>query len=162
MGIYISSKGSKTYFHNDGSDEGFVTQIYGSMEGGNGVVVMANTHDDRILGEIVNSVATVYQWKDFYSPQLKKVIELNDETLKAYVGKYQIENSGTFFLKSEENGLFLYQGDFKAKLLFTAKSSFFFIEIPGSEFEFTKDSQNKVNGFTQKKATEIFSFTKIE
>lgn len=162
LGIYISNKGSKTYFHNDGSDEGFVTQIYGSMEGGNGVVVMANTQDDRILGEIVNSVATVYQWKDFYNPQLKKVIEPDYETLKAYSGKYQIQNSDTLLLKSEDNGLFLHQGDFKAKLRFTANSSFFFIEIPGSEFEFTKDSHNKVTGFTQKKGTEIFSITKIE
>lgn len=123
---------------------------------------MANTQDDRILGEIVNSVATVYQWKDFYNPQIKKVIEPDYETLKTYSGKYQVENSGTLFLKSEDNGLVLHQADFKAKLHFTTNSSFFFIEIPGSEFEFTKDSHNKVNGFTQKKGNEIFTITKIE
>ena len=44
LGVYINKKGKQTYFHNDGSDEGFVTQYYGSMDGGNGVIVMANTH----------------------------------------------------------------------------------------------------------------------
>jgi hypothetical protein len=162
LGVYINQKGAQTYFHNDGSDEGFVCQYYGSMDGGNGVVVMANTQDMSILGEIVNSVATVYGWKGFYNPQLKRVIEVDSETLNTYSGKYQIDNNGALFLKSENNSLVLYQGDSKAKLHFITNSSFFLVENPNAEFAFTKDSHNKVNGFTQKKGGEIVTIPKVE
>ena len=60
LGTYIKQVEKQAFFHNDGSDEGFVSQYYGTLDGGNGVVVMANTHSMSILGEIVNSVATVY------------------------------------------------------------------------------------------------------
>lgn len=60
------------------------------------------------------------------------------------------------------HGLVLYQGDGKAKLHFTTNSSFLFVENPNVEFEFTKDSHNKVNGFTQKKGGEIVTISKVE
>ncbi len=75
LGVFIIKKGEQTYFQHTGVDEGFVSQYYGSMEGGNGVVVMANTYNTAILDEIINSVATVYEWKGFYNPvQRPKII----------------------------------------------------------------------------------------
>ncbi|WP_431212879.1 hypothetical protein ACQ86N_45745 [Puia sp. P3] len=44
------------------------------MENGNGVVVMANTDDGSLLREIANSLASVYNWKDFYTPKIKEVV----------------------------------------------------------------------------------------
>ena len=74
------------------------------------------------------------------------------------------ENNNTILIKSENNGLVIYneQTGFKAKLHFITDSDFFLIEHPGSEFKFTKDIHNKVNGFTQKKGNKIFNITKIE
>jgi CubicO group peptidase (beta-lactamase class C family) len=68
LGAFIKKKGEQTYFQHTGVDEGFVAEYYGSMEGGNGVVVMANTDNTAILDEIINSVATVYGWKGFVNP----------------------------------------------------------------------------------------------
>ncbi|MBC7889309.1 MAG: beta-lactamase family protein [Ferruginibacter sp.] len=65
LGVFIIKRGGEKYFTHGGVDEGFVSQYYGSVEGGNGVVVMANTYNTAILVEIVNSVAAVYKWKDF-------------------------------------------------------------------------------------------------
>jgi CubicO group peptidase (beta-lactamase class C family) len=65
LGVFIIKKDEQTYFQHTGVDEGFVTQYYGSMEGGNGVVVMTNTDNTAILNEIIKSVATVYGWKGF-------------------------------------------------------------------------------------------------
>ena len=68
LGVFIIKKGEQTYFQHTGVDEGFVSTYYGSMEGGNGVVVMTNTNNTAILNEIIKSVATVYGWKGFVNP----------------------------------------------------------------------------------------------
>lgn len=48
-----------------GANEGFRSQYFASMEGGNGVVVMVNSDNGGILFEVVNSVAKVYGWPIF-------------------------------------------------------------------------------------------------
>lgn len=71
LGVFIDKKGDAGYFQHGGADEGFLSQYYGSLEGGDGVVVMVNSDNGRILQEIVTSVATVYKWKGFVSPEKK-------------------------------------------------------------------------------------------
>src|SRR5262249_40895998 len=73
FGVFIMQKGDK-YFNHGGANEGFRCQYYGSMNTGNGVVVMVNSENGRIMEEVVNSVATVYGWKDFFTPKVKKAI----------------------------------------------------------------------------------------
>jgi hypothetical protein len=62
-----------------GANEGFRSQYFGSMDGGNGVIVMINSENGAIVQEIINSVANVYKWKDFYKPILKKLFAVSDE-----------------------------------------------------------------------------------
>jgi CubicO group peptidase (beta-lactamase class C family) len=90
MGVFIIKRGEQTYFQHSGADEGFVAQYYGSMEGGNGVVVMVNSDNGAITEEILNSVATVYRWKGFYNPiQRPKIITVPQNILEMYVGEYK-------------------------------------------------------------------------
>ncbi|MEO7047918.1 MAG: serine hydrolase domain-containing protein, partial [Ferruginibacter sp.] len=49
LGVFITKQGSEKYFSHEGTDEGFVSQYYGSIENGNGVVVMANTYNTAIF-----------------------------------------------------------------------------------------------------------------
>ena len=65
LGVFVLNKGGVKYFNHGGVDEGFVSQYIGSFEGGNGVVVMCNSTDKTILYEIINSIATVYKWKNY-------------------------------------------------------------------------------------------------
>jgi CubicO group peptidase (beta-lactamase class C family) len=60
LGVFINKIGAATYFQHGGANEGFRCQYYGSLEGGNGVVVMVNSDNGGILQEVVNSVAIVY------------------------------------------------------------------------------------------------------
>ena len=43
------------------------------MKGGNGVVVLVNSDNTDFMAEVVNSVATVYEWKNFYEFAQKKL-----------------------------------------------------------------------------------------
>lgn len=147
LGVFIIKKGNEKYFNHSGSDEGFIGEYYGSMENGNGVVVMANTDNWSLLSEITNSLAAVYNWKDFYKPKIKKVVTVNNEILKSYTGNYKLYRN-TFNVTLEKEGLVLrLDSKTKYKLYFTSDTDFFMLEMAGSEVKFTKDKNNKVNGF---------------
>ncbi len=147
LGVFIIKKGNEKYFNHSGSDEGFIAEYYGSMENGNGVVVMANTDNWSLLSEIVNSLASVYNWKDFYTPKIKIVVTINNEILKSYVGNYKLHRD-TLKVTLETEGLMIrLDSKTKYKIYFTSDTYFFILEIAGSEVKFTKDKNNKVNGF---------------
>jgi CubicO group peptidase (beta-lactamase class C family) len=65
MGVFLEKKGDATYFYHSGVNEGFGAYYYGSLEDGNGVVIMINSGFCPLLYEVINSVAKVYQWKGF-------------------------------------------------------------------------------------------------
>lgn len=127
LGVFIIQKGNEKYFTHDGSDEGFVAAYFGSMETGNGAVVMANTNNGSLLYEIINSLANVYNWKDFYTPKIKEVVTVNNEILKS--------------------GLVLWLDKTKYKIYFTSDTDFFMLEMAGSEIKFVKNSNNEITGF---------------
>jgi len=160
LGVFIDKKGEQSYFQHGGKNEGFVAQYYGSMEGGNGVVVMANTSNTSILMEIINSVAVVYDWKRFYEPQFKKVVKVNSDILETYLGEYKIGNI-ILSIKKSDNGIIIYQGKEKNKLNFISDVDFFLVEKPGDEFIFTVNSLNKVDGINLKKGGKIIKINKI-
>jgi CubicO group peptidase (beta-lactamase class C family) len=65
QGVFLEKKGDATYFFHSGSNEGFGAYYYGSLEDGNGVVVMSNSGFSPLLFEVINSVAKVYEWRGF-------------------------------------------------------------------------------------------------
>ena len=71
FGVFINDKKGTKYFTHGGVDEGFVSQYVGSFEDGSGVVVMTNTYNEALFDEIINSVARVYTWKDYYTPTIR-------------------------------------------------------------------------------------------
>jgi CubicO group peptidase (beta-lactamase class C family) len=64
LGVFIDTKPSGKYFQHGGANEGFRSQYFGSLENGNGVVVMVNSNNGEIMQEVIRSVASVYGWKD--------------------------------------------------------------------------------------------------
>lgn len=160
LGVFIDKKGEQTYFQHGGKNEGFVAQYYGSMKGGNGVVVMANTSNTAILMEIINSVAIVYDWKQFYEPQTKKVVKVNNDILETYLGEYKI-GGNILSIKKIDNEIIICQGKEKNKLNFISDTDFFLVEKPGDEFKFTFNSVNQVDGINLKKGKNIIKINKI-
>ena len=81
LGVFIDDLDGEQYFQHGGTDAGFQTQYYGSLTGGNGVVVMVNSIDGWIIEEIINSVANVYNFKGLNHS--KKTVAIADSTLQA-------------------------------------------------------------------------------
>jgi len=155
LGAFIDIRGGQKYFGHNGKDEGFVARYCGSFDGGYGVVVMSNTDDIAIVNEIVNSVASVYQWKDFYKPfmTLKKII-VADDVLESYVGQYQItsEEAGQYMLRPGALFTISKQGrqlkaqtsDKPAIDIYPADKNVFFPKTSDTDITFVKDDKGLV------------------
>lgn len=90
LGVFIDSIGNKKYFQHGGSNEGFKSQYFASLKGGDGVIVMVNSDQDPILHDVVSSVALAYNWKGFPRPVKRKTVIVPDYTLLQYTGNYYL------------------------------------------------------------------------
>jgi CubicO group peptidase (beta-lactamase class C family) len=107
LGVFIDDFHGNHYFQHSGAGEGFRCQYYGSVEGGEGVVVMLNSDNSGIIREIINSVATVYHWNRFYEPEIKTVVTLDPAQFQACEGKYKSRDGKPLFvqIKAEKDQL---------------------------------------------------------
>jgi hypothetical protein len=147
LGVYVAKIGDSKYFSHNGGNEGFTCTYIGSLDKGEGVVIMTNSDNGAILGEIVNSVATVYGWKDYYQPVIKNVVEVSESVLEKYVGKYEVEGNKIIIKKDGKDLLISAFGDQFWKVCFTSDSNFF-IKQYKADFRFQTDARGRVTGFT--------------
>lgn len=79
---------SDAFFHS-GANEGFRGTFLGLLRGGRGVAIMTNSDNGlRLADEIVNSVATAYNWP-VLQPAPKVALGLTPAELSAYAGSYR-------------------------------------------------------------------------
>ena len=148
LGVFIINKNGVKNFEHGGVDEGFVSQYLGTLEGGNGVVVMTNTYNTALFDEIIRSVASVYHWKNAYTPEIRKEIYIKDKDLQPYLGKY---GSGDYIwsVNKKDDGIYLsitnndYWGNCIWKMHFTNDDDFFVIE-KDSQLNFIRDKSGKI------------------
>jgi CubicO group peptidase (beta-lactamase class C family) len=145
LGVFIKNVGDEQYFGHGSANEGFRSTYFGSKKGGNGVVVMVNSDNGAIMNEVVNSVATVYGWKDFYKPVFRKTIAVAPEVLDEYIGEYELAPQFKITIRRDGVGLLAKatnQGEIK---LYAEERNKFFIKEVDAKIEFVKDSSGKVS-----------------
>jgi CubicO group peptidase (beta-lactamase class C family) len=144
FGVFIDDMAGEKYFQHGGSDVGFRTQYYGSMEDGNGVVVMVNSDSGGILDEIINSVAKIYQFKGLNRAKIKNTVVVANNVLQKYTGKYQLAPNFTLTISREENRMYG-QGTGQEKLeIFPETQNKFFLKIAPIEIEFIENDKGEV------------------
>ncbi|MDB5090833.1 MAG: CubicO group peptidase beta-lactamase class family [Mucilaginibacter sp.] len=145
LGVFIDSlQDGVKYFEHGGANEGFRCQYFGSMEGGNGVVVMVNSDNEAIMNEIVNSVAKVYDFKGLNRSKFRKEIALADTILQKYTGKYEISSKLSFAVTLEGSKLYGQPTGQQKQQLFPESQNKFFLKKIDVEVEFVKDDKGKI------------------
>jgi CubicO group peptidase (beta-lactamase class C family) len=169
LGFFIEKKGDRNYFHHDGLNEGFVSDYYGSFTGGDGVVIMANSDFASyidITEELINSVATVYDWPGFYTPILKTEVAVPHTVLNDYVGKYRFRDDGDQYVNIywKDGKLWFHDTGSPIPWLmhFTTNKDCFFNEVFQNNHEFTRDANGKVDGFIIHASDGSFKVKKVE
>ncbi len=141
-------KESTLYFQHGAGNEGFCGFTYGSLDGqGNGIAVFTNNSNTPLLYELINSVARVYNWKDFpATPPVRKQVQVNDITAQKYLGVYQSAPNTFTHLVKKEDGYYQFSEGNYAKMYFTSDSSYFNKEFPNEKY-FVKDKNGNVSGY---------------
>lgn len=150
LGVFVMEKNGVRHFQHGGVDEGFVSQYVGSLENGYGVVVMTNTYNTALFDEIITSVASVYNWNNYYSPVIKKEIVPEQKDLQAYPGQYTI-GEFQYSIVQKSDGLYMdvskvpYWNGPLWKIHFADPETFFVAETD-AKFKFIKDAGGKITG----------------
>jgi CubicO group peptidase (beta-lactamase class C family) len=146
LGVFITKKGDRTYFNHNGSNAGFLCASYGSMEGGDGLVIMTNGENFSIIEELTNSVARVYGWKDFFTPEFKKVIKLSTEEMDRFAGSFKLQTDTLIITRCGEELCIRQaaQGEPGYKMLFTSADEFSITEVPSAVFKAVRNEQGLV------------------
>ncbi len=130
LGVFLIN--GQQYFNHNGGNEGFRCVYYGSLEGGNGFVVMVNSDNFEIIHEVTRSIALTYGWgDDFYKPEKVTSAPLHTDSLRQYTGKY---NFRTVNLNVEaKNGqLFVTSNDGPPmRMYYTTNGDFVLLEERG-------------------------------
>jgi CubicO group peptidase (beta-lactamase class C family) len=144
LGVFLQTRGGLKYFNHNGGNEAFLSTYLGSFKDGNGVVVMINGEDFSVINEVVNSVGTVYGWKDFYTPNKKKLINLPKDSMSQFIGDYLLDKD-TISVVSCEGGLCLEQNHSKSiKIYFSEPTKFSALEVSNADFFAIRDASGKI------------------
>ena len=164
LGVFIEQKGIRKFFNHNGGNEAFLCNSYGSLEGGDGVVIMINGDNFAVISELTNSVARVYNWEGFYKPQFRKKITPPADTLTALVGNYQM-NKDTITLKLCPEGLCIQQNKQPANgyaCMFQDNHSFTIREVDNAKFTVLYDAGGKVEALELKQGGMTLKLPRME
>lgn len=151
MGSFIEDHDGVKYFEHGAGNDGFCGDFYGSPEDGYGVVVFLNSEDGQLLPDVINTIAKIYNWKNFYhEPQRRKtdgVVTVPDSVLKTYEGIYLFDQTWAAIGK-QYSDYYFYSNNMPAKMYFTSPGKFYNEEFPALK-ELLKDEKGNVTGYTR-------------
>jgi CubicO group peptidase (beta-lactamase class C family) len=139
LGFGIEGNGPALSFGHGGSNMGYQDVLFGSVEHGEGVVVMTNGEGGNDLAQgILRAVAHEYHWPSKQTT-MRKAIELPPARRKALAGVYEVKGLGSFEIREQDGQLvFLAHGD-AAEPLYAASPTLLFLLSRELELRMAKD-----------------------
>ncbi len=148
LGVFLESFGGHTYFQHGAGNQGFSGQYFGSLEGGNGVVVLINSDAGfDLVKEVINTVAQVYRWEGFPpgdAPPTRTVVSVPSAALERFVGAYRDVN-GVVTITRRDGKLWYQASGAPWEMYFTTPTTFFNLES-GSDKAFILTPRGRVTG----------------
>ncbi|HEV7698879.1 MAG TPA: serine hydrolase [Pyrinomonadaceae bacterium] len=105
LGFSLEGTGPTRRFSHGGSTLEINSFLVAYNNTGQGVVIMTNAlRGERLITEILRSIAREYGWSDF-QPKEKTLVQIDPKVLADYAGQYQFEFSADYVLSiSSESG----------------------------------------------------------
>lgn len=99
LGLFLRPKGDQVYFEHGGSNEGFKALFIGNVKSGQGAVVMTNAEQYDLIPEILNGIATVFAWPEWFGPNSTVPdVTIDKNAWKGYKGRYVGEEDASKLL----------------------------------------------------------------
>lgn len=98
LGFSVEGAGRTRRFGHGGSTLEFNSYLVAYNQTGQGAVIMTNSlRGERIINELLRSIAREYGWSDF-QPKEKTIAKIDPKVYADYIGQYQFEFSSDFVL----------------------------------------------------------------
>jgi len=94
LGVVLNGEGKDQTFSHGGRNEGFVANVWGSLEGGRGVAVMTNGTSNGLLQEVDASIRNAYGWPVEVKRIERSLGKPTPGLLDAAVGHYELKEPG--------------------------------------------------------------------
>ncbi|MFN0203989.1 MAG: serine hydrolase domain-containing protein [Bacteroidia bacterium] len=109
LGVMLFEKGGRKYFTHTGSIDGYTSVYVGSFDGKDGAVIVVNTSYAGMISEVLNSIATTFQWEGYLDYTYKTAIIPKENLGKDYLGTYKLPTEkGAYFTTITQVGKQLY------------------------------------------------------
>ncbi|MDR3740389.1 MAG: serine hydrolase [Terracidiphilus sp.] len=144
LGVQIGGSKEDPYFTHLGINAGFESLFVGYENHGDGAVVMTNAQGgERLAKELMQSIATEYNWPNFRG---KMMVELNPSVLERYAGTYDLTPTSSLTFTVEGNQLFGAMNHEGKTPIFAESETHFFLKMEDVEIDFVKDGQGRITG----------------
>src|SRR5450755_2839265 len=141
--VIIDSYGKKTVQHGGGIT-GFASYILRVPGDQICIIVLTNVASDA-PSKISNEINAMFNGKTVDLPAERKEIVVDTQTLKKYIGEYELAPKFHIFI-TLENGILQAQATGQGKnALFAEKDNFFFLKTVDAQVEFVSDSAGKTD-----------------
>jgi CubicO group peptidase (beta-lactamase class C family) len=144
LGLEIGGSTADPYFSHGGVNEGFEGLFVAYEKHGDGAAVLTNAQGGiRLANDVMRSIANEYGWPDYHSI-VRTEIKLPPDTLKQYVGAYQMAPNVYLTVALSGDQLSGQLSNQDSIPLFAESDSKFFPKVVDAEVEFVKDAGGKV------------------
>lgn len=146
LGVQIGGSKEDPYFTHDGINAGFEALFVGYENHGDGAVIMTNAQGGmRLAKELMQSIATEYNWPDFRG-KMRVMVTLDSSVLARYAGTYDLSPTSHLTFTLEGNQLFGQMNDQGKTPVFPESETRFFLRMADVEIDFVKDGHGQVTG----------------
>lgn len=105
LGPSLRNEKDSLIFGHGGKNEGFTNNMIAFAHLGHAAIVMTNADNGgSLIGEIENAIAAQYNWP-IGEKRVIEIVELTDEQLIIYAGKYQLKGQGLVVTFKLEEGM---------------------------------------------------------
>jgi hypothetical protein len=104
IGPQVGGSTARKYFSHGGANEGYRCLLV-AYEDGEGAIVMTNADSgDGLMGELMRTIAHVYQWPDF-APATRTLASIKPELQDRYVGAYELNDGSIYVVRKRGDQL---------------------------------------------------------
>jgi CubicO group peptidase (beta-lactamase class C family) len=104
LGPQLGGATSRKYFSHGGSNAGYRC-LFVAYEDGEGAVIMTSSdRGDELIGEVMRTIAYVYQWPDF-APPTRTAARVAPDVLKRFTGVYDLHDGSSYVVRLEGDRL---------------------------------------------------------
>jgi CubicO group peptidase (beta-lactamase class C family) len=161
LGFFVEKHGNGTYFGHGGADEGFRAQLLVHRDKGYGAVVMVNSDNGQIIGEIIRAIAKEYQWED-YLPAPHDVVAVDPSKMEQYAGRFLVNPDRVLTVTHENGRLFAEPTGAPKFALFPISQTEFRRNDQDNQYAFVTDASGKVSSLKIKFSGGVADAKRIE